>query len=481
MLRLERAQKMKPYRYLAVLLPALGLSACQTLTVPDFNNPGIEELTGTPTASAVIAAVQGIFIDARSNIANAAGQVSQLGIIGRESYNFDASDPRFVTELLIGPLDGGTPAFGGNHWFPRYQELRDEFNALNGVDKLLDTEMAPADKAGARGFIKTMQALNLLLLLNTRDENGIAVTVNPDPTGDPPPIVSKSEAFTEIARLLDDAQSDLGNAGSSFVFQMPSGFAIANTPATFLGFNRALRARVDVYMQNYASALTNLVASFLNTGSALSTGVYYNYGVGAGEVANALFDQSEVRIAHPSFETDAQLQGSGEPDRRFQNKTLRLADPVGDQASIGIFSDLDFTIYPSPSAPVPIIKNEELILLRAEANLGCAGTAGAISCSGDSDAALVDINFIRQNSGGLDAIDAGAWAALTDEQRLDELLYNKRYSLWWEGGHRWIDWRRYGKLAELLVGEPASFTVAQRYPFPVQECDARATPPAQGC
>ncbi len=469
---------MKRYRFFAVLLPVFGLGACQTLTVPDFNNPGIEQLTGTPTRSAVIAAVQGLFIDARSNIASAAGQVSQLGIIGRESYNFDASDPRFVTEMLIGPLDGGSPAFGGNHWFARYQELRDQVNVLNATAALLDTEMSPAEKAGVRGFTKTMQALNFLLLVNTRDEHGIVITVNPDPTGDPQPIVSKTEAFNEIVRLLDEAQTDLAAAGGTFAFQLPSGFAIANTPAAFIGFNRALRARVDVYMQNYASALTNLAASFMNTGSALSTGVYYNFGVGAGEVANSLFDQSDVRLAHPSFEADAQQRTGGEPDLRFSTKVVRLDDPVQDQASQGISSDLDFTLYPNPSADVPIIRNEELILLRAEANLACTGSAGSITCSGDPSAALVDINFIRQNSGGLDPILEADWLLLSDEAQLDELLYNKRYSLVWEGGHRWIDWRRYGKLNELLVGEPANFTVAQRYPFPAQECDARSPRPA---
>ena len=29
-----------------------------------------------------------------------------------------------------------------------------------------------------------------------------------------------------------------------------------------------------------------------------------------------------------------------------------------------------FTMYPSPSAPLPLLRNEELILLRAEANVG---------------------------------------------------------------------------------------------------------------
>ncbi|HSM17091.1 MAG TPA: hypothetical protein VK845_08885, partial [Gemmatimonadales bacterium] len=63
---------------------------------------------------------------------------------------------------------------------------------------------------------------------------------------------------------------------------------------------------------------------------------------------------------------------------------------------------------------------------------------------------------------------------------LDELLYNKRYSLLFEGGHRWIDLRRYGKLGELPRDLP-THTVFDRYPFPIAECDARVPTPSQGC
>ena len=78
-----------------------------------------------------------------------------------------------------------------------------------------------------------------------------------------------------------------------------------------------------------------------------------------------------------------------------------------------------------------MIKNEELILLRAEANIGLSDLG---------DAAVTDINLVRQTSGGL-APYAGA---VDQPSLLNELLYNKRYSLMYEGGHSWIDYRRYG-------------------------------------
>jgi hypothetical protein len=105
----------------------------------------------------------------------------------------------------------------------------------------------------------------------------------------------------------------------------------------------------------------------------------------------------------------------------------------------GFSSSLGFIRYPSPNSSIPIIKNEELILLRAEANINL----------GDLGAALTDINQIRTESGGLDAL-----ATLgTQEQAIDELLYNRLFSLLYEGGHRWIDLRRYGRLALEPTGD----------------------------
>ena len=125
---------------------------------------------------------------------------------------------------------------------------------------------------------------------------------------------------------------------------------------------------------------------------------------------------------------------------------------------------------------MPIIRNEELILLRAEANIG-AGTAAA---------ALADINLVRTTAGGLDAIAGAAWAAMTVNAQLDELLYNKRYSLLFEGGYRWIDMRLYDKLDEITLSvstnAPApAFTVPTAYPVPTQECDARAGESVPSC
>ncbi len=460
---------MRAYRILPVLGVILLATACEDLVVPDFNNPSIEELTGDPERVAVITAAQGLFIRARDGIADRDGYISELGTIGRESYNFDAADPRFVTELLRDALDGGNGAFGGNHWTGRYRGFREADNVLNAVGVLDD--MTDAEKEGMRGFAKTFQALDLLLVINTRDDLGAVISVAADPTGDPEPIVDRASVFAAIVALLDQAQGHLTGASFPSDLTFPSGFNGFDTPATFLTFNRALKARVDVYMGNYAAAITSsLPASFFDPAGSLSNGVYYNYGTGSGDATNLIFDPSNLIIlTHTSIRTDAQLQADGVTlDQRFLDKTVSVAT-VTDQAGLGLSSDLAFNLYNSATTPIPIVRNEELILLRAEANLQL----------GNLDLARQDLNLLRTQEGGLPAIGLAAWTALTATQRVDELLYNRRYSLLFEG-HRWIDVRRYGRLDADLLLNPA-LRVHARFPFPQTECNARVPPPAQGC
>jgi hypothetical protein len=135
-------------------------------------------------------------------------------------------------------------------------------------------------------------------------------------------------------------------------------------------------------------------------------------------------------------------------------KEVKLSAPYQ-----GLTSKYKFKMYDSNtnSAPVPIIRNEELILLRAEANIGL----------GNLPEAVKDLNFIRTNSGGLPAR-----TDLDASNILDELLKQRRYSLLFEGGHRWIDMRRYGKLNELPLDLP-TFHVHDKFPIPVAETDAR--------
>ena len=70
---------------------------------------------------------------------------------------------------------------------------------------------------------------------------------------------------------------------------------------------------------------------------------------------------------------------------------------------------------------------------------------------------------------------------LTDAAAVeDELLRNRFLSLLFEGGHRWIDMRRFGRLDELPT-DAAEHRVHAFFPIPTAEIDARGLADAPTC
>lgn len=472
---------------LLLVLTVGAWGACKDLSAPDFNNPGIDDLQENPTRSAVISAATGLVIGARDNIAEFNGYVSLLGILGRESYNLDGADTRFIVQMLGRDgtqLDPGARALGGNLWVLRYRNIRNANVLLNALDGLPDVPpdgMTPEEKEATRGFAKTIQALDFLLVINTRNDNGAPIDVGRPIDAPPAPIESRDAVFDHVVDLLNQAVVHLDAGGAAFPFPLSAGFAGFDTPPTFREVNQALLARVQVYRMKLDgqpldptladSAIAALGGSFLDpTASsltALDVGAYHVFGAGSGDRTSGLVDPD--LYAHTSIRTDAQLQADGvTPDARFVRKVT--SEGVDPRTLLESSSAIQFKLlYPSAVSPVAIIRNEELILLRAEAELG----------RGNAAVALDDINLIRQVSGGLDPIDPVTWAAMTPDEQLNELLYNKRYSLAFEGGHRWIDWRRYDKLDEIQLDAarcPAPspcHSMHDQFPIPRDEILAR--------
>jgi len=111
-----------------------------------------------------------------------------------------------------------------------------------------------------------------------------------------------------------------------------------------------------------------------------------------------------------SIQADAQKKANGSPDDRYTAK-IRTGlpprqGPVTGDGPTSATSTLGFSIWPTTSSPIPIIRNEELILLRAEARLATGDKAGAIS----------DLNVVRTVSGGLPP------STLTPASSVDEIL-----------------------------------------------------------
>ena len=454
----------------ALLIGAAGCGI-DRLTIPNYNSPTVTGLAGDPAGVQLL--VTGILVGHRANI----GQpIMNFGQFGREVYDYFPTDGRTQSNYLIGipnPQRLERAGFASGGWDPRYQNMK---NAVGLIKTANASSLAADRKKGVSGFAKTMRALDLLYVISGRDSLGAPVDI-PDDFTKPAAFVSRDSVYKFIAAMLDDAKADLGGA-NSFPFTLTAGFSGFDAPATFLKFNRAIKARVDIYRATlgcgatcYTSALTALGESFVTpvggSGSitSLNTGVYLNFSAAPGDQQNGLsFAVTNSRFAHASVVADAQLKASGAPDDRLTRKVVANATVVNAPGGINIPATHHFIIYASNSSPVPIIRNEELILLRAEANIGLNNLA----------AALADINDIRVVSGGLDPL--GSLGATP----LDALMYEKRYSTLFEG-LRWVDMRRWNRLGLLPIDKPGQF-VAKVMPIPQAECDARASQPViNGC
>ncbi|AKJ07508.1 RagB/SusD domain-containing protein [Archangium gephyra] len=453
------------------LCATVGLGGCGDLTVPDLNNPSLESFQETPTRTAVINASTGLLIGSRAGMTNQNGYVALTGVLGREGIVLDSADPRYVGEMLqAASLNGGSPAFGGNFWNNPYANIRNANTLLNALAKV--DGVTEAEKNAIRGFAKTIQALDFLVIINTRDTHGAPIDVNRPFGADLAPIESKEKVLAHIANLLDEAYADLAAGGTAFPFPLSSGFkdftprtdgkVIDITVPNFSKVNRALKARVDVYRERWTEALVDLEESFITTAPGkLDLGVYHAYSTGSGDVKNTL--NGPNIFANPILLLDAQRKSDDTLDERVARKVKDAENPGELPGVIEKFSK-GFAAYESDSAPIPIIRNEELLLLRAEANIRL----------GLYEAAKTDLDIIRETSGGLDPLPE----TLEGEQAINELLYQRRFSLLFEGGHRWIDMRRYGKLEELKREDPPgmSFNVHPRFPIPTTEFVGRPTP-----
>jgi len=406
--------------FAAMLIFSVG---CQKLDFVDPNGPSLAQ---TNTQLLVTGIEAGARIDFEFYLRDVA-------VMGREAYYLEPSDPRY-TGTLMGK-DGTQLDPSGflvvRPWSSRYRVIRNCNILISKGDE------------GAQGFARTMMAHQLLLNLNMTYDNGIKIDVAGKVPG---PFVSKDKALTFISKLLDDAKTNLEAAGSSFSFKLSSGFADFNTPAEFLKFNRGLKARVAIYQKDYSGALTALGKSFVDQGASLRKGVYLDYGTGVGDQLNPIYevpDATNIKLfTHPSFVADAETGDSRVASKVFIRSSSTTLD--------GLTSNLGQTVSSSSTDPFPLMRNEELILDRAEANIGLGNYA----------AAETDINFIR-NSAGLPNV------SLNSGNALNELLKQKRYSLFLEG-FRWVDMRLYNKLGELPIDRPGD-VVHKEMPRPSTE------------
>lgn len=370
---------------------------------------------------------------------------SLTGTMSRELYYINTSDPTFAIDWLQLPVPSRTQDAEENTIFfvdasgyeAPYFAIRHAnllIESLNNTESVTDTE-----KNGYFGLANTIKAYQFQIPLMHQFQNGIRTDVSFTEPLNPGGFQSYDDALATIRGILDEGNTQLQNAGDSFNFELSEGFEGFDSPAGMQQVNRAIAARLAVYAEDWQGALDALDGSFLNLDpgqgeAGLMGGPAHTFGGGT-DILNPYFfvpdaNQNLLIVPSPVLINEAE-DGDLRLDRKFDQRTSPATSPDIPDLS----ADFQDGRFASATSPMPFIRNEELILIYAEANIqiGGANLADAIDA----------LNIIRETWG------IGPYSGPVDQASLiDEMLRQRRYSLWGEG-HRWVDMRRYDRLEQI--------------------------------
>jgi hypothetical protein len=460
--------KMKRYTTIALALATAVAAGCRDNPVSNpIDAPTVDALNGALTPTSLLQLVIGALAQDRTTW-NDVPSAIEAGIFARDVYRIDASEPRYVTETLGGNPDPGSFA-GGRGFAGYYTALRAENNLLKALASAGTSQFTQAQIDATSGFIRTMKAYEYWRVIEMRDTVG--ATIQTDDANAITPIRCKEPVLAYALALLDSANADFAAAGvaTTLPVKLPTGFSAFgrdyNKVSNLIRFNRGLKGKIEFYTglnrKGYTPALFPTAIADLTTAlgagpgavpaSQFKTGVWYNFVAGGSENQPNIIADSKIGL-NPLV-ADSVQAGDTRGAKIVARPTL-----AGNGLSTSItYVGAQFTSG-NQNAPMPILRDEELVLLRAQAYIE----------NNDLPDAQLDINSVRTNYGLLPVI-------LTSKtQAIDAVLYEKRFSLFFEGAQRLVDLREYGRLNNTyLRKELPNDPFNAALPLPRAELDAR--------
>jgi starch-binding outer membrane protein, SusD/RagB family len=469
---------MKRYTTITLAVAALIAAGCRDNPVANpIDAPTVDELSGPLTPPTLQFLVTGVLAQDRAST-NAFPYAIETGILGRDVYRIDASEPRFVSETLGGNPDPGSFA-GGGGFAGYYTAIRAANTLILSLAKAPATSFSAAQVSVSLGFLRTMKAIDYWRVIELRDTVGIPIQT--DDINAVTPIRCKTAVLAYIASLLDSANADFAAAGTGTTvpFTLPSGFRSFgrnySSVDNLILFNRAWKGKVDYYRAMdhqspqpalFPTAVAEITQALGGAApgavqpSTFTTGAYYVFVPGGSENAPNGISDSKIGL-NPLVKDSVQVG-----DARSSKIVARTRT-----SGFGIATSITYVGAVASSAnqaaPLAILRDEELVLLRAQAEIE----------SGDLVSAILDINDVRTHYGLV------ALALPPDKTTaINELLYEKRYSLLFEGPMRWDDLRAYGRLnATFLRLELATDPFNASLPIPRAELNARGVTTNPAC
>lgn len=467
---------MKRKSLFTVSAVALLLFSCKKLEYQkDPNNPTVESVL--TNATRVQIGQLGVGLQSVTRNGHFAFY-SWSGSIGREMVYFAKTESRYYRELQGGiPIDIAGIMY--DWWFSFNQTRRRAEILLQSAQN--SSELSAAEKSAVKGMARTVQAYVMLNALNMSGVTGIRTSFSDLATpGDllkPGCFKTYAEGLTYIKGLVDEGKAALDAGGTSFPYNMV-GFAGFNTPALYKRFNRAIAARVAMFQQDWAGVLSALNESFLDLNGAMNTGPQFTYSTTAGDATNPMWqiadENNAIFLAQSNFVAEAEAGDNrvfGAPIGTTTGGTAKVRLRTTPTAPPNYpNSTHEVQMYRTNTSPITIIRNEELILMYAEAKIrqgGAVNLADAVSA----------LDKVRA-AAGLAGLAVAKPAIIADQVLLtNELLLQRRYGLFMEG-HRWFDMRRYNRLNTLPL-DVAGHQVWNNFPKHRQENDWDAANPCQ--
>jgi len=475
----------------------MGLAACKDTAVPNFRSPQINP----ESQEGIQFLVTGVVASSRADIGQ---DILALSGMGREIGVFTPTDSRFITEWLgDGNVIPNSDFYGGGGWSNEFRVAKDAEAIITDLPKVAPAYSA-SDFSLITGVMKTFEAYNMMLVAETRDTNGVPIFGFASPPTSPAPILCIKDMWKGIAAMLDSAEGDL-DAGKSgtMPINLPPGYSAVNaagasgTAGSFAGFNRALAAYAKLQYAYgttrvagggapatpsgpgaplmtalvaadsaiHATALYNPAALTPPTAGNFSDplAVYHNFSSTSGDLDNPVtFAVGQTTTVFVLDTVAAEIAAGG--DLRATKLIVNSSAPqsgAGPAANAVAANSMTVGFYQSAGSAIPVIRNEELVLIEAAVQLG----------EGNLAAAIASINAIRVQVGGV-AIYNPATPSYVGVR--DQLLHEMRASNIGEPGEeRIMAVRNYGLIDTELQTWGTADLHTTVLPIPITESGPR--------
>jgi hypothetical protein len=434
----------------AAILATLGLAAvvaCSDSNVPFFTAPTTVPNTPDGIKNGVTGMLSGTRLDIGTFVLDMAG-------FGRQAGNYTNTEPRFITyNLGVVPTVASTGATGGV-WGFEYTNILQGKEIIATLPKVAPA-YTPAQVAGITGLIQTLEAFNYMIVAEIHDTLGLEIQPGLGATTAPAQVCVK-DGWAYIVALLDSANTNLNTAGNIPIpVVLPPGFGAVSASAgpstaqgSFAAFNRALAAKAGLELayaiarhtpastptptspgapdaHALARADSAMTASALFAPGSLAPnpvggftttdpfGVFLDFSPTSGDQVNPINGLANSLWLMKEMTADQDTVHDLRWLAKFSLDTINIIQqPLYSPSA----APWHYAAYPGTNSPIPIVRDESLMLIEAQIQLALGNFANAMTL----------INDVRVGVGGESAVSAATYTTVRDallkEQQISTIL-----------------------------------------------------------